>query len=539
MTEPARIPKTEKLLSLPVALALLAFLAVFSLFNFPGFARLCTSDMYEDTLVAKMMWDQKTLFPEGYVFGNQFYVVATPALAAVIYGIVGSINTAMGLATTLMSVCILLSLLWMLRPFVRSGLSLLCAALALMGCTYGPQLLFLDEGQLFFTMASYYACYLICTFMSFGDYVRAMRSDSPRPAALALTLLLCFGTGMQSLRQTCVSVLPILAFELCMALRRRLSTGRFWPRGERRPLRRALAYLAANLAGAALMRLLDKPQYTIYNGASIFNGATLTGKLSSAAAGLRRVTGLEWVGGGNPLVFTLLFVFFTALLAAAALLASNKRSRAAPELRCYWWLCVLSLMAVVAASLVTSVNIREIYLFMYYPLLAFSLVMALDCLRGWLRAALVGLLCVLTLWGGAVSYRECAESALDDTPTPAQQVCELALERGCELVYGSLDHAATAVAVYSDGALIAGGWEKEVIFKVVPYINVQDIYDWVDYRRAIFVIMPWELEACRVETEGNGAQLTLLGKYGDYTVYSSDRQLLYPLSSIPYDPELS
>ncbi len=537
MTERIPVSKTEKLLTLPVALVLLAFFAVFCLINYPGFERMCTADMYEDTLVARLMWEQKTLFPEGYTFGNQFYVVATPVLAALFYGLTGSLNTGMALATTAMSAFILLSFAWMLRPFAKNGFSILCGMLALVSCAYAPFLPSLDEGQLFFIMASYYACYLICVFVCFGDYVRASFSDAPRPAAFILSLLLCFGTGMQSLRQTCVSVLPVLALELALCLYGRLRPGAGLRCG-RRGLVRALGCAMANLAGVGLMKLLDKPQYTIYNGASVFDGASVLGKLQATLSGAKRVSGLEWVGGGNPLVFTLLFVFFTAVLLAAARLALKKDSRVSAGLRRCWWLCVISLLAVVSASLVTSVNIREIYLFMYYPLLAFSFVMVMDRLNGKLRAALAALLCLLAVGGGAASYREVADYALDDTPTDAQQVCELAMEGGYELVYGSLDHSAAKVAVWSDGALTAGGWEQGIIFKVVPYINAQDIYDWTDYRRAVFVIMPWEEEACRTETEGNGAQLTLLGQYGEMKVYSSDRQLLYPLSSPPgYDPE--
>ena len=284
------------------------------------------------------------------------------------------------------------------------------------------------------------------------------------------------------------------------------------------------------------MELLDKPQHTIYSGASIFNGATVSDKLRYAAAGFRRVSGLEWVGAGRPIVFTLLFLFFTAVLVAAALLVLRRRSLVPAGLRCLWWLCAISLLAVVSASIVTSVSIREIYLFMYYPLLVFSLVLVLDALSGALRAALASLLCLLTLCGGIASYRDNLKYALNDTPTPAQQICELAMEQGYELVYGNLDHSAPLVAVYSDGALTAGGWDKEIIFKVVPYINLQDVYDWVDYRRAIFVFLPWEEKQRLTEIQGNGAQMTLLGKFGDYTVYTSDRQLLYPLSSPPYDP---
>ena len=73
--------KHERAFSLIIILVLLAYFAVFAIVNFAGFAYFCNADMYEDTLVARLMWEQKTLFPENYIFGNQYYVIATPVFA--------------------------------------------------------------------------------------------------------------------------------------------------------------------------------------------------------------------------------------------------------------------------------------------------------------------------------------------------------------------------------------------------------------------------------------------------------------------------
>ena len=70
--------KTEYVLTALAALLILAYLAVFGLIGFRGFAHLATADMYEDTLVARLMWEEKSLFPRSFLFGNQVYVAATP-----------------------------------------------------------------------------------------------------------------------------------------------------------------------------------------------------------------------------------------------------------------------------------------------------------------------------------------------------------------------------------------------------------------------------------------------------------------------------
>lgn len=529
-SSPRSETKTDRLLAALAVLVLLGFFAVFAVINFAGFARFAVTDMYEDSLIAKLIWDQKSLFPEGYVFGNQFYVFATPVFAALFYGITGSLNTGMALATAFMSALILLSFVWLLRPFVKSRLALLGALLALVSGVFVPHAVFAETGQLFFLMCSFYACYLINVFVVFGDYVRSLSGRSPRPLALALSLVLSFCTGMHSLRQTCVLILPLLAFELLRAVVRRVRSGHFFPTGCRMPLLRVLCYTAANLLGRLFMGLLDVPCQTIYNGRSVLDGASLSGKFRACWAAWRSVSGLDTVTNSPHPVYLLLYCFFLLVLVWAAVLVLRSLKRGPGALAVCWLLCVVSLAAVAAASVVTSVNLRDIYLFMYFPLLALSFAIVLSAIRPRVRRVLVLVMCLLAAGNLYLSYGSDAALALSDEPTPAQQVCQLALDGGYEYIYGSHNHSAPSVALWSDGKLIAGTWQDEVIFKVTPYLNIQNIYSLDDYSRAIFVFLPSELELAHIETEGNGAKLTVLGVFGQYTVCSSSKQLLYPLT---------
>ena len=53
--------KNERVLSAVIIIVLLGYFAVFGIINFAGFVRFCTPDMYEDTLVARLMWEQKRI----------------------------------------------------------------------------------------------------------------------------------------------------------------------------------------------------------------------------------------------------------------------------------------------------------------------------------------------------------------------------------------------------------------------------------------------------------------------------------------------
>lgn len=516
--------RTEKLLTLLVIAVIAAFFAVFSFINFCGFAVCASPDMYEDTLVAKLMWENKTLFPDSYIFGNQFYVAATPVLAALFYGLTGSVNTGMALATTLMSVLIFLSFIWMLRPAVKNTLCLLAGFLALCACVFSPGLIGEDRGQLFFVMCSYYACYLITLFFVFGDYLRARNGGNVRGASLALSLFLSFAMGMQSLRQTCIMVLPLLAFEALCLFAGFLREKRF-PSGEKMPLFRVCLYAAANAAGLLFIKLLDIPHETIYT------EPPYASRLAAVWHAIRSVTGFDTVLNTKNPLFALMFVFWAAVLLFAAYLVLFRFRKGNRALNILWLLCLISIAAVIAASLLTSVTIRDIYLFIYFPLLALSLIIVFCRFGARGKTVLVTALCLLSICNLHLSYKDSVEHILSFDSSPGREICEYALENGYEYVYGQ-DVSAPLVAVWSDGKLIAGVWEKEVVFKRVPYINVSDIYTLDDYEKALFVFIDEELPQAKIETEGNGAVLTEVGRFGTYIVCTSSKQLMYPLTWI-------
>lgn len=514
--------KTEQGLSALAILVMVCYFAVFAVINFKCFARFCEQDMYADTLVAMMMWEQKTLFPLGFVFGNQLYVVATPVLAALFYGLTGSSNTAMALATTVMSALILLSFIWLLRPCVKRGVSLACAMLMLVACAFGDKLVNQEMGQLLFLLCSYYACYLITLFVVLGDYLRSVDEKRLRPAALSLSLLLCFATGMQSLRQTCIMVLPILAFEALQLLLGFRKQGRAVFRQRSIPLSRSLAYAAANLAGLLFVKLFPVHQYTIFDSAP----ADFSQRLADIYVAFRDVAGFGWAGPEHPF-FTLLLTFQLALL-FGALFLQLRQIRCRSALSDLWWLLLIGIAAVTAAALVTSLQIRAVYLFMYYPLLALSAALVLEQSKPRLRRLVALALCLLSLVNLYCSYIPSVRSGLAPREEPLEQISAWAVENGYELVYGGHSAVAPGIAAYSDGALVAGCWDDGIMFKAKSYLNIQNVYGLEDVERAIFVFQPWELDYAHEAAANAGAELTFHGRYGQLSVYTSTVQLMYP-----------
>ena len=140
--------------------------------NFSQNPQLYCTDMYSDMLYAIEVWHQKTIFPDGWVFGNQLYAVATPVLAALMFGITKNPCIAMGIASSIMGVGVIASFGWMLKPIFPKLHERLAVVVAFMTVILlcGNAIHDVNGWQLFFTLCSYYSCYAITVFLAFGCF---------------------------------------------------------------------------------------------------------------------------------------------------------------------------------------------------------------------------------------------------------------------------------------------------------------------------------------------------------------------------------
>ena len=95
MVQPIERIKREKIFSVVLTVLLLGFVGMVFYINFSINPEYYDGDIYNDINYAKEAWKAKSLFPKDWIFGNQTYVVATPVLAALFYGITGNGFTAM------------------------------------------------------------------------------------------------------------------------------------------------------------------------------------------------------------------------------------------------------------------------------------------------------------------------------------------------------------------------------------------------------------------------------------------------------------
>ena len=519
--------REQRAWSAALLLLLAAYLAVFAVINFIGMPWFMDADVYSDTLVARYIWEKKQLFPDGWVYGNQYYVVATPVLAALFYGLTGSMNLAMALATTAMTAFQLIALWWMLRPFLSRN-QILTAEVALVSVALAMGLRTKREAHLLFLLASYYACYLLTLLVVWGDYLHGLfRGKKLLCPAFFLGLFLSFGTGMQSLRQTCIMVLPLLAFEglrvIAMLAGRR---PRDWT-----PTVRALACAAANGAGLVTIRLLDIPSSTIYGSVRLLSPDQLGEHLHDLGKAVLEITGFAYRYWTEP-AFLLPFCTAAVAVVAAALirclygwLRRRDGERAHAPVDVLLALCVISLLGTAATSLVLDMNSSALYLFLWYLLVALSAASLTARCGVWGRRLVLGCLCALSLCNLHFSY---SKSVMDSFTKPANAwslAGEALMELDYELLYGRWDFA-NMVAGYTDGKVVSASWYNEVCH-VLGYINPQDLYAPEDNDRAVYLFLPEQVEAGMALAQANGAELTLIWETPGAALYTSDKQLMW------------
>ena len=333
--------------------------------NFSGDPIRYTTDMYTDMAYAVEAWNQKSIFPESWVFGNQLYVVATPVVCSLFYGLFGDPTLAMGMASTAMTFGALFSFNYMLKPVFKTFRQRLMAMVAFLTLVlaFGDSYFSLNGWQLLFTMCSYYACYAITAFWSFGCYLRSSSPWSPRfIAALMIACALSFATGIQSLRQTLVMVFPLVGVEMLKILyhvvHKKRITDKSWLA--------AGLITASNFSGLLFARAVTVTQVEIFGNIGL---AGLSDALADIFPSLSNLFAL-FAPTDDLRMLIQSFIFLSVFFFIVRKLLQVKHHKAMVCL----FLFGISVACVLAVDIFTTILGREIYYFLLYPLVAIVIV---------------------------------------------------------------------------------------------------------------------------------------------------------------------
>lgn len=525
MVQPIERIKREKIFSVVLTVLLLGFVGMVFYINFSINPEYYDGDIYNDINYAKEAWKAKSLFPKDWIFGNQTYVVATPVLAALFYGITGNGFTAMAIASCIMTVLTLLTYDWMTRTLFSynertAGFLFMIGFLLLKAHVATSQ-----QGiQAFFTMASYYACYLINAFIVYGCYVRIRQGKFTGkhiiPAIIGVAL--SFGTGMQSLRQTAVMALPLVACEVLLIIIYSAKDKRFAISYS--TLFSAIVFIA-NIAGLVAMRFIEINQNSIYGTTAFVSSfKDFFRKLFLNMESVALTFGLDALELRVRLVASIPFLLI--ILIGFILCVKDYIKNKCNEQGRFVLVMFLTLgcVSVFAAGVLTDVVNRALYYFMIYPLLAVCVSYIIVKFEK-KRDILFSVVAVFT--AGMIIFRTAGAveeiKAGKDKNSTAHQIANYMLDNGYDTIYsvfglsGVMDGAENVVVASGDKIHIVQfkNVDSSKPMKPVEYLCVKDGYKQWDNSKSLYLLRDHELPKVKKIAEKYDVTMAEKARFGD------------------------
>lgn len=525
MVQPIERIKREKIFSVVLTVLLLGFVGMVFYINFSINPEYYDGDIYNDINYAKEAWKAKSLFPKDWIFGNQTYVVATPVLAALFYGITGNGFTAMAIASCIMTVLTLLTYDWMTRTLFSynertAGFLFMIGFLLLKAHVATSQ-----QGiQAFFTMASYYACYLINAFIVYGCYVRIRQGKfTGKHIVLAVIgVALSFGTGMQSLRQTAVMALPLVACEVLLIIIYSAKDKRFAISYS--TLFSAIVFIA-NIAGLVAMRFIEINQNSIYGTTAFVSSfKDFFRKLFLNMESVALTFGLDALELRVRLVASIPFLLI--ILIGFILCVKDYIKNKCNEQGRFVLVMLLTLgcVSVFAAGVLTDVVNRALYYFMIYPLLAVCVSYIIVKFEK-KRDVLFSVVAVFT--AGMIIFRTAGAveeiKAGKDKNSTAHQIANYMLDNGYDTIYsvfglsGVMDGAENVVVASGDKIHLVQfkNVDSSKPMKPVEYLCVKDGYKQWDNSKSLYLLRDHELPKVKKIAGKYDVTMTEKARFGD------------------------
>lgn len=260
--------KSIKILQWIVCGILLVYLVMFGYMNLCKYAQHVDSDIAAEALLGREIWQEKDLTPDDWIASTERRAIGMPTVAALFYGMTGSMQTAAGLACILLGSLFLLTFYCFLRklslgrPAAVTALLVLCAL---------PANGWRNEDQMvpFFTLllflfADYYVLHSIFLLLSFLFYLQ-LREQKMITLKIAVEWALLFAMGilLNLGGQRCLQIviLPFLVMELLFLF---LESKHF---SEKLPTRR---FLAAGFVGSLVLSFVissmkgARARYVVY-----------------------------------------------------------------------------------------------------------------------------------------------------------------------------------------------------------------------------------------------------------------------------------
>ena len=469
-----------------IGIILYAFLIVLTNYSSNAFYNY---DMYSDQLYARLVSEEGTIFPSDWVFGNQYYVIATPVLAGMLNHFLQNSFLSMATASTIMFLIILAVFYWSFQPFF-DRLSLLTGLFCLSGgVILGDSASSHISGlQLFYTMASYYACYVIGLLFTLGVWLRLKKGMEPGFLSWVLAIIISITLGMQSLREMLVLYIPLAIYETLVSIRSRKINI---------PCALFIIYIfAGNIIGLVLIHfcpvksspIISEVKFDLHPN-NIINNFCLS---IQSFFQLTSIPYLTFVWKWKILGAIGLFYTLTAASVTFVILFRRDHTIAAQTII----FLVLSIFGVLFVGTLLF-RVRDIYFFAWFLLLVLVFMYLVSTIH---NATLKSIILVFLLFTGAVNlfYNFYPDYAKRKELTGFySSVAEDLTEKGITTIFFDMNTPPT-VASISDDSITAiaysynGDRDAESLLSPVPFLQAKTYAENVDPDLSLIVLSDYQ-----------------------------------------------
>lgn len=494
-------------------------------------------DMYTDAYVSKLMWEQKTLFPRNWIFGNQYYVIATPVLSALFYGFFKDSFIAMACASTTMTLIVVGLFAWCFKPAANKSGILIGLFCIIGGVILGNSASETVNGmQCLYTMCSYYACYMIGILLTLGIYLRLLLGHRINYFLYGLSLAVSFALGMHSLREMLILNIPLIILE-CVhwlsAFRKEKSVRTVWG-GHKRRIVYVFAVFVANCAGLISIKFLNILSNPIISDISLeLNPHNLLQNLASSTKDLLTISGLIFCTYGlawMPLFLCSLVIVSAVIYTIICIIKYRDHSLLANIVA----FSAISLLCVYGTGIFLF-RTRALYYFVWYLLASSSIVYVFE--KGHLREKMqVMMILVLCGIGGVnyfcnfvTDYFEYAEKNCQ-----FEQIIQELLNQGVTCMYVDI-HTNPRIPVYSKDKMISGTFKYDYeetdgyMLDAIDYLIPTDIFGERDNESSVICLSNWSFS--HLEKKAPKQYITklisLLEPVGQYSITNDTTYYVY------------
>jgi len=464
----------RKLLFILSASLLLLYLCVFAYLNLYRYTQQVDSDIAVDALLSREIWLEKDLTPDNWIASTERLVVGVPALAAPLYGLTGSLVTAMGVGCILTGLLLLLSIYYTFRKCGLSRLSVITALLALCALPING---IRNDGQmvpfvilLWFLFADYYAMHSICLFLCIafaitlqsqtaaGTPGSSLRRQKLFRAALWIFLTgLCGGLALGGMRCLQVVILPLTVWECMLLFMESSQFSQRLPRERWKSTAFILSLLLVGIAAKLYPTNVNYPMY-IQNAAGMVN--RLTKEVPAAVLECLGIAGgctltsfaaLMQLGILAVLALTIYGLFF--------LLRRDKasgRNRLSSTKRLLLGALSTSFLLTVGIEVITNAETAHNYFFTIWFVVITVLALLIDFFEekeSLFSHLIVVCVCIFAVANLFYTYKDCITTT--DNLQEYQEVIDYMDSQDIQVGYGEFWDA-SRISVMTDGRITMG-----------------------------------------------------------------------------------